>query len=47
MLATKVVQVRPLRIVGYLSPKGHYGHLGAYEHEVLVTSGVAVKAADH
>ena len=36
-----------VRIVGYLSPKGHYGHLGAYEHEVLVTSGVAVKAADH
>jgi hypothetical protein len=28
-----------VRIVGYLSPKGHYGHLGAYEHEVLVTSG--------
>jgi len=38
---------RRVRIVGYLSPKGRYGHLGAYEHEVLVTSGVAVKAADH
>lgn len=36
-----------VRIVGYLSPKGHYGHLGAYDYEVLVTSGVAVKAADH
>ncbi|MGK5004834.1 hypothetical protein [Janthinobacterium sp. LB2P70] len=36
-----------VHIVGYLSPKGHYGHLGAYEHEVLVTSGVAVQAADH
>lgn len=33
-----------LRIAGYLSPKGHYGHLGAYEHEVLVTSGVPVDA---
>lgn len=30
-----------VRIVGYLSPKGRYGHLGAYEHEVLVTSGSA------
>lgn len=36
-----------VHIVGYLSPKGHYGHLGAYEHEVLVTSGAAVQAADH
>ncbi|MDX8122115.1 hypothetical protein SKZ59_10045 [Janthinobacterium sp. GMG2] len=36
-----------VHIAGYLSPKGHYGHLGAYEHEVLVTSGVAVQAADH
>lgn len=28
-----------VRIVGYISPKGHYGHLGAYVREVLVTSG--------
>jgi hypothetical protein len=28
-----------VHIVGYLSPKGHYGHLGGYEHEVLVTGG--------
>ncbi|WP_429237344.1 hypothetical protein [Janthinobacterium lividum] len=33
-----------VHIVGYLSPKGHYGHLGAYEREVLVISGNAVKA---
>ena len=32
-----------LHIVGYLSPKGQFGHLGAYEHEVLVTSAVLVK----
>lgn len=25
-------------IVGYLSPKGHYGHLGAYVREILVTA---------
>ncbi|MGM3277106.1 hypothetical protein [Ralstonia sp. 24A2] len=31
-----------VRIVGYLSPKGRYGHLGAYVREVLVTSGVPV-----
>ncbi len=31
-----------VRIAGYLSPKGHYGHLGAYEHQVLVTSAVPV-----
>ena len=36
-----------VRIVGYLSPKGRYGHLGAYEHEVLVTSGVPVDAGSH
>jgi hypothetical protein len=36
-----------IRIVGYLSPKGHYGHLGAYEHEVLVTSGVPVFFSNH
>lgn len=36
-----------VHIVGYLSPKSHYGHLGAYEHEVLVTSGAAVQSADH
>ena len=33
-----------VHIAGYLSPKGHYGHLGAYAHEVLVISGNAVKA---
>lgn len=33
-----------VRIVGYLSPKGHYGHRGAYEHEVLVTSGQRVES---
>lgn len=36
-----------VRIVGYLSPAGHYGHLGAYAHEVLVTSGVLVSAENH
>ncbi|MBV7536668.1 hypothetical protein KW842_12910 [Duganella sp. sic0402] len=29
-----------LHIVGYLSPEGQFGHLGAYKHEVLVTSAV-------
>ncbi|MED5595557.1 hypothetical protein [Janthinobacterium sp. P210006] len=33
-----------VHIVGYLSPKGHYGHLGAYEREVLVISGNTVTA---
>ncbi|RFP10770.1 MULTISPECIES: hypothetical protein [unclassified Duganella] len=27
-----------VHIVGYLSPRGGYGHLGMYEQEVLVTS---------
>ncbi|WP_143450307.1 hypothetical protein [Janthinobacterium sp. BJB446] len=36
-----------VHIAGYLSPQGHYGHLGAYEHEVLVTSGFAVTAIHH
>ncbi len=27
-----------VRIAGYLSPVGHYGHLGAYGHEFLATS---------
>lgn len=27
-----------VRIVGYLSSKGHYGHLGAYSREFLATS---------
>jgi hypothetical protein len=36
-----------VRIVGYLSPKGHYGHMGAYEHEVLVTSGGPVDSGDN
>lgn len=31
-----------VHIAGYLSPKGHYGNLGAYEHEVLVISGAAL-----
>ncbi|KHK57768.1 hypothetical protein PI87_04815 [Ralstonia sp. A12] len=31
-----------VRIAGYLSQNGHYGHLGAYVREVLVTSGVPV-----
>lgn len=35
-----------LRIVGYLSPEGQFGHLGAYKHEVLVTSAVLV-TLDH
>jgi hypothetical protein len=34
-----------LHIVGYLSPKGRFGHLGAYEHEVLITSAVLVNSA--
>ena len=34
-----------VHIAGYLSPKGHYGHLGAYEHEVLVMSGSAIRTA--
>ena len=29
---------RQMRIVGYLSPAGRYGHLGAYGRKVLVTS---------
>ncbi|MGB9110262.1 MAG: hypothetical protein WCC39_16370 [Telluria sp.] len=33
-----------IRIVGYLSPQGHYGHLGAFSHEVLVTSARAADA---
>jgi len=36
-----LVQPR-VHIIGYLSPKGHYGHLGGYEHEVLVTAGSLV-----
>lgn len=36
-----------VRIVGYLSPKGSYGHLGAYQHEVLVTSGGPVISSNH
>lgn len=36
-----------VRIVGYLSPTGRYGHLGSYAHEVLVTSGVEVPSAHH
>ncbi|GGY78741.1 hypothetical protein ACFFTM_11095 [Pseudoduganella plicata] len=32
-----------VRIVGYLSPKGRYGHIGGYEREVLVTSAVRVE----
>jgi len=28
----------PVRIAGYLSPVGHFGHLGAYDHEFLATS---------
>lgn len=31
-----------VHVTGYLSPEGHYGHLGAYEHEVLVTVGICV-----
>jgi hypothetical protein len=36
-----------IRIVGYLSPKGNYGHLGAYEHEVLVTAGARIDSSNH
>lgn len=36
-----------VRIVGYLSPKGQYGHLGGYEHELLVSSGVRIEAGQH
>ena len=31
-----------VRIAGYVSPKGRYGHLGAYVRAVLVTSAVPV-----
>jgi len=34
-----------VHIKGYLSPKGHYGHLGGYQREVLVTAGVPLDAA--
>ncbi|MCC7702919.1 hypothetical protein IGS59_11745 [Janthinobacterium sp. GW460P] len=48
LVAPNSVYERPrVHIAGYLSPKGHYGHLGAYEHEVLVTSGAAEKASGH
>lgn len=48
LVAPNSMYERPrVHIAGYLSPKGHYGHLGAYEHEVLVTSGAAMKASDH
>ena len=48
LVAPNSAYKQPLvHIVAYLSPKGHYGHLGAYEHEALVISGTAVKAADH
>ena len=33
-----------LRIDGYLSPKGSYGHLGMYGHTVLVTAATVVEA---
>lgn len=32
-----------VHIVGYLSPKGQYGHMGGYEREVLVTSGERIE----
>lgn len=35
-----------VRVVGYVSPKGHYGHLGGYEQEVLVTSVVLVESGN-
>jgi len=51
-VAWRDIGVEPLRtgpshlhIVGYLSPKGQFGHLGAYEREVLVTSAVFLKPA--
>lgn len=28
----------PVRVTGFLSQPGRYGHLGAYDHELLVTS---------
>jgi hypothetical protein len=33
-----------VHIVGYVSPAGRYGHLGAYAREVLVTSALRVDA---
>lgn len=33
-----------VRIIGYLGPKGRYGHLGGYEREVLVTAAIALPA---
>ena len=27
-----------IRVIGYLSPRGHFGHWGAYEHEFFATS---------
>lgn len=36
-----------VHILGYLSPEGHYGHLGAYEHEILVTAGTLVESGNH
>lgn len=35
----------PIRIHGYLSPKGHYGHLDGQEREVLVTAGAPADRA--
>jgi hypothetical protein len=36
-----------VRIVGYLSPKGRYGHMGAYKQQVLVISGRRVDVERH
>jgi hypothetical protein len=36
-----------VRIVGYLSPAGRHGHLGAYEREVLVTSSLPAVSANN
>lgn len=33
-----------VRITGYLSPRGDYGHMGGYRYEVLVTSGALIDA---
>ena len=32
-----------VHLAGYLSPKGHYGHMGAYEQEIIVTAGAFVE----
>jgi hypothetical protein len=39
MISQKGIHVRiHVRIRGYLSPRGQFGHLGLYDHEIFATS---------